>query len=244
MKLLPLILVLCLTGCGTLIPKKVEFFQDKVKAVPEATAKEKEIQRQAAAKAAEKAQDTLVTAIKENCSTNVVVPAQETAVLTDAVSDSLGPPAKPSTDSSAALAAKLEATLAKLSARLEDFKKQNDENAGKKIEGTGLFQIPYFVWLAICGVIFFVGLIFLSVLWTAVKMYSISNPPVAVGVSAIQAGSKFFKKGFSQVLAGGEKFKEAIEKELPEVKEKVLGIFRREHMQAQDKDVQDVVKGL
>ncbi|WP_196301940.1 hypothetical protein, partial [Streptococcus pneumoniae] len=75
----------------------------------------------------------------------VILPAGETAILSEAVADSVGPPLKPSNDPAPVLADKLSHTIAVLDKRLEQFKEDNNENAGKKIEGTGLLQIPYFV---------------------------------------------------------------------------------------------------
>ena len=97
-----------LVGCGTLIPKKVEFFQDKVEAFPEAKSREKEVQKETAARAAQASLDTLISAVDERASTNVVNPAKDAVVLSGAVARSLGPPETPSTDKADELSAKLD----------------------------------------------------------------------------------------------------------------------------------------
>ncbi len=233
-------------GCGTLIPKRVEFFQDKVHTYPEPKAREKEVQREAASRAAKVSLETLVSATAENASTNVTAPAAEAVVLTEALSRSLGPPASPATDSSVALAARLDAAVAKMNSRLDAFKKDVNENAGKKIEGTGLFSVPYFVWLGIVFVIVFVGLLFLGVLWTVVKMYALSNPPLQFGVNTVKAGTELFKRATAEVLKGGENFKNRVAQELsdPVLVEKVKEMFRIEHERAQSVDTQELVKAV
>ena len=130
------------TGCSSLIPKQVEFFQDKVERFPVAKSSEKEIQRQAAQKAAEQARETLKAALIDGSTVAVVKPADETVKLTDSVSRSLGPPVSPSKLPADELSQKLDHAVAKLNQRLDDFKADNDKNAGKKIEDTGLFKVP------------------------------------------------------------------------------------------------------
>lgn len=237
---------LMFVGCGTLIPKRVEFFQDKVQTFPEQKAKEKEVQREAARMASEKATETLVEAVKDGAGTNVVNPAKDTMILTESVSRSLGPPASPSSDTASVLSAKLDAAVAKLNARLDDFKRDSNENAGKKIEGTGMFSVPYFVWLGIVMVLGFIGLIVLAVLWSFVKMYALGNPPLQLGVSAIQAGSGFLKKAITEVTKGGEQFKSKILAEVEDkaLQEKIKEMFKVEHERAQSADTQKLVKAL
>lgn len=247
--LLPSALLLCvslISGCGTLFPKRVEFFQDKVKTFPEPREKEKEIQRQTAARAAEVSLETLISAVGENASTNVTAPAKDAAVLSGAVARSLGPPEKKSEDKADVLAARLDASIAKLNSRLDDFKKDVNENAGKKIEGTGLFSVPYFVWIGLVLVMVFIGFIILAVLWSVFKIYATSNPPLQIGVSAVQAGAGFLKKAVSEIAKGGEAFKQRLETEVndPAVTKKVLELFRIEHERKQSAEVQSLVKAL
>jgi hypothetical protein len=232
-----------LTGCSTLFPKRVELFQEKVQKFPEATPAQQEVQRQAASMAEKKAQETVVEALKVNAPTNVVEPAKETLALTAAVADSLGPPARESHKEAEVLAAELRATIAKLNAKIDAFEKKNDENTGKKIEGTGLVSVPYFLWLG--GI---VGLVL--IVWFVLKAFltvaAAANPAASVGLGALNIASGLAAKGFSQVVKGGENFKGWVESEVKDsdLKTKILDAFVAAHKQAQDEDVKNVVKGV
>ena len=140
----------------------------------------------------------------------------------------------------------MEATLAKLNSRIDDFREDNDRDVGKKIEGTGFLQVPYFVWLLIVAAVGFVGIIILGVLWTALKAYGMSNPPVALGLQAVELGGKATAKLASQLVKGGESFKDRIEKTITDskVKEQVLGLFSSAHKEAQSPENQAVIKEL
>ena len=244
---LALVGALLTPGCMGLMPKKVELFQDKVVAVPEVSAREKETQRQAAARAALRARDTLVAAVAEESSTNVVVPATDTVILTESVAKSVGPPLKPSTLTAEQLATKLDSAVAALTARMDSFKADNNENAGKKIEGTGLFQIPYFLWLGGFLVMAFVGFIILTVVWGALKAFSLANPPLALGLNAASLGAKAAGKGLTQLIKGGEEFKARVVREFGadnELTTQVVSMFTSEQKKAQDEDVKTVVSHL
>jgi hypothetical protein len=231
---------LAFSGCGVLMPKNVELFQDKVRAVPEAKESERETQRQAAALAAIRAQDTLVAAVAECSSTNVTTPAEDTAVLTKAVSLSVGPPLRPSSATAPDLAQKLETSVAALNRRLDDFKKENNENAGKKIEGTGLFQVRYFtMWAGIMA--------FGAVVWFALKVYGMVNPIVGLGTNVFgRVSSTLLKRGVTELSEGGEWFKEYLKEEKSDLlsKSEVLELFRRAHVEAQSRDVQTLIEKL
>jgi hypothetical protein len=241
--LLSLAALVFLTGCGTLIPKRVELFQDKVKKFPVATQAAKETQRQAAQRAKEKASETLVAAVAEKASPAVITPATETVVLTDAVADVVGPPAKRPTMDTVALADAVRKTLAVQVKKVDSFVEDSNENAGKKIEGTGLVQVPYLVWLG--GV-----LIFLVVGWQVLKLVltaaSAANPGAMVGVGAMNVAGSTAAKGFSQLVTGGQKFLGKLESviEDPALRQKVMDAFTTAHVKAQDKDVQAVVDHL
>jgi hypothetical protein len=247
-KLLTLLLALTLTGCGTLIPKRVELGQDKVERVPVASATELEKQRRAAAMAEEQAQKTLDAAIGVDAPVCVTEPARATADLTDAVAKSVGPPKTPiqPNEDPHKVANDLRSAVAKLNARLDDFKADNDKNAGKKIEDTGWLKVPYFLWLGGFLVVGFVGLIVLGVAWSFVKMYAMSNPPVQLGVNAVQMGANFLKKAVGEIAKGGEKFKAAVEREVqdPALQAKIKDLFRVEHERAQSSEVQELVKAI
>ena len=238
--------LILLPGCGTLLPKKVEYFQDKVQKMPEASDKNIELQKQTAYMAKDKAKETLVAAIKENASTNVVTPAVDTAVLTDSLSGSLGKPVAPFTGQATNLVLKLNKEDAKLDAKLDEFKHQNDENAGKKIEGTGTFQLSYLTNLLVLGII-------AMVLYAALKIVTLisgGSPVVSVGTQimegSVKAVTKLAHKGFGELIEGGEQFKKLVEEKFddPATQEKIKELFRNAHESKQSRDVQDVVKNL
>lgn len=237
-----------LAGCSSLIPKRVELGQDTVEKVPVAKSSERETQRQAAQRAALRAHDTLRAAILEDSSPAVVSPAAETTVIAGAVSRSLGPPMNPSTDSTEVLARKLDSAIAALNKRLDSFREDNDKNSGKKIEGTGFLQIPYIVWLGGAFVLFIIILVAVGIGWTLLKMYALSNPPVALGLKAVQTGGALAAKAVGQLVGGGEKFKGWLKTELPnvsdEVKRQVEELFISAHKESSDETVRDVVKEL
>ena len=238
-------LSLLLAGCGTLVPKKVEFFQDKVEPFPEHKAYAVELQRQLVHRLQEKSNETVEAALIEKASSNVIAPAKEVKRLADAEAVFVGPPLKPvpASTPSAVVAEKLETAVAKLDQKIEEFKADNNENSGKKIEGTGLVQIGYFYWVGgIIGallLIFFLGKMALSIA-------ALVNPGAAVGLNVVNAASSVVAKGFSQLVKGGENFKSWVETEVQDagLKEKILKEFQSTHMQAQDKDVQDTVRSL
>ncbi len=248
-KVASLILVASLIfgGCG-IIPKNVEFFQDKVHQVPEPKQADKEIQRQTAQRAEEKARETYGAAIFTDADPTVVAPAAETVILTDAVSESVGPPVHPAAPEKASqdLVNELRTSIAKLNQRLDDFKKDNNENVGKKVEGTGLFQVPYFVYLGGFLVLGLIGFVVLSVLWSFVKMAGMANPPVQLGVTAAQLSANFLKRSLSEVVKGGENFKDSVmgAVEDPALQEKIKELFRVEHERSQSHDTQALIQTL
>jgi hypothetical protein len=237
MKLAALILSLTLLcGCG-LIPKKVEFFQDKVKKFPEESAKLVELQKEAASVAKVETRETVKAALLENASTNLVQHAEAAAILTDAVSTSLGPPAKKPSDD---VAAELLRAVAKLDNKIEAFKQENNENAGKKIEGTGLIQVPYFIYLA--------GFVLLVVvIWhlgkLALTAAAVANPGAAVGLGALNVAGNVAGKGFVQLIKGGKNFLKWVDEQVPDeaLKAKLVEAFTASHKQAQDGEVRAIV---
>lgn len=249
MKFRPMFLAVALlfSGCS-LIPKPVEFFQDKVHKLPVAKQSEKETQRQAALRAKEKAGETYNAAIATVADPKVVAPAAETVLLTDAVAESVGPPVSPASPDKATadLARELRTSIARLNQRIESFREDNDENAGKKIEGTGLFQVPYFVWLGgflVFGLIIFVVM---HVVWSFVKVAGMANPPVQLGVTAATLGANFLKKSVSELAKGGEEFKSKLSTVIddPDMLAAVKELFTSSHKEAQSSDVQDLVKTI
>lgn len=232
-----------LAGCGTLMPKKVELFQDKVKAFPEPSPALREVQREVLHRAMETSEKTVRAAIAEGASTNVVKPAVETEQLVEAVSFSLGPPESPSTLSSESLVTKLESKVAKHNVAVEKFKEQNSENEGKKIEGTGLVQVSYFAWiggiLLAVLVLFFLAKILLSGL-------AMANPVASLGLIGVNATQNTVVRGLVQIARGGEKFKDWVVSEIKDsdLKQKILDAFQSAQVRSQDQDVQNTVKAL
>src|ERR1035437_3808394 len=107
--LIPVLLALTLlTGClGTLVPKSVELFQKKTQSFPEQSPALKELEREAIYQSHEKATETVVAALKENTTTNVLVPATDTMKLTQAAMVVAGPPEKIPTVTASVLANKV-----------------------------------------------------------------------------------------------------------------------------------------
>jgi len=228
------------TGCGSLIPKRLEFFQSKVKPFPELTASQKETQREAAALAAKRANDTLSAANKAGSPAEVISPASDTVDLTRSVSTSLGPPKSPYTGPATNLSTKLDGSTANLNNRVEDFAKREEKFVGHKVEGTGLFSISYFSYIG--GILL---LIFLA--WTALKIYGMVNPAVGAGVGIVgRVSSSVLSRGMAEVAAGGESFKNYLHTSGFDaaIKEKVLDLFSRAHKENQSSDVQDVIQKL
>lgn len=244
--LLTFLLVLTFSGCS-LIPKNVEFFQDKVKAVPTYSKADREVQKETAELAARKAQQTYEAALVEESSPSVLVPAEDTAALNRSLTSSLGPPVTPWQKEAKVLASKLDRVEAKLDKRLDKFTDKQEENVGKKIEGSGLFSVPWIVWVlivfAFVAGLLFVGYIFLQVL----KVSSPAGPVIGLGMNAAQVGVEHVVKGFTQVLKGNEGFKKEV-KSLFNAGDKtadtILEIFKRHQLVNQDTDVQTTIREL
>jgi len=229
-----------LAGCGTLIPKKVEFFQKKVKAVPEKTASDLEAERQAAYAASLSARITVDAALKNNDPASVVLPAKNTEALTEAVSTSLGPPQSIPTGAVTNLANRVIENKAELNRKIARYSDRVEPLVGKKIEGTGLVRIPYFVYI---GILVAIGFI----VWTGLKIYGAANPVVGLGTNVVgRVSSSVLSGAVSELSKGGELFKEKVQNSelTAELKAKVLDLFTHAHVQAQDKSTQDIVKAL
>ena len=235
-----LFVALSLTGCSTLIPKRVELFQDKVRPFPEPAAYSQQLEKQLVQRLRQKTAQTVRAALVENSSNSVIVPAREAERLATSEAAKVGPPEKPSQLDSFDLATRLETAVAKLDTKVEDFKKGNDENAGKKIEGTGLVSIPYFAWIGgialVVVIALFVGKLLLSAAAAA-------NPGAAIGLNVVGAVGNIATKGFSQLIKGGEEFKDWVVKEIGDqgLQTKILDAFRVKQQAAQDQDVQNAV---
>lgn len=245
---LPIVLssILLFTGCG-LLPKRVELFQKKVQAFPEQSATYSEVQKRAAQLAKDRAQQTLIAAVQEKSSTNVVSPAADTAQLSDAVSTSLGPPKYPAgtNDSANALADELRTQIAKLDRKIDSYKEANEKVEGKKIEGTGLISVPYFVWAGGFVLIVVVGWHLAKI---ALSAASVANPGFGIAVGGMNVASGVAGKAITQIVAGGKDFMSWVgSKEAaldPAIQAKITEAFTTAHKLNQDSDVQAIVKPL
>lgn len=233
---------LSLVGCG-IIPKRVEYLQDKVHEMPAASPKHEEVRKEAAAYTAAKTLKALEASIAENASTNVTRPITEAHIVATSLSGSLGKPYSPFVGPATTIAKRLDHEDAKLSKDLEDFRDKNDENKGKKIEGSGVFQIGYFANLLMLVIVGFL-------IWIAIKIVGLFYPVVSVGTRVIEgsaaATSKLVGKGFGEMVEGGELFKKWISEEIqdPATQAKVKELFASAHKEKQSRDVQDVIEKL
>lgn len=228
-------------GCSTLVPKQVEFFQDKVEEFPKPEYRFQETRRQAA-----RSLDRSLAAIERNLlaegrSPDDVRPVSEAASLADALSTSLGPPLRPFKKDPDTLAAQLDSETARYVDDVRSFADSNDKNAGKKIEGTGLVQIGYFSFLAVLMVLGLAGYVVLKVVGT---LGAAANPAVGLGLSVAQIPVKLAGKALGQVIKGGERFKDEILKKANWTADEVAKLFREQQERAQDGDAQDLVKHL
>lgn len=244
MKLIRLILAATLgsilwAGCS-LMPRDVEYFQRKVRPVPELSDSGREHQRQAAHYVAEKARQTKEAAIKAQADISVVVPATEASVVAESLSGSLGPAKSVYYGGATNLARSLDYDQAKLNSKISDYREHVEQDVGKKIEGTGLIQVGYFTQVAIIlGV--------LALLWFGLKVYGMFNPFVGLGTNVVgHVASKTLALGFKQVVGAGEKFKQYLESSTLSDADKaaVADLFSRAHIEGQDERIQDLIKSL
>lgn len=237
--LVPLCLILAFSfGCG-LIPKDIELFQRKVKAVPTASPKHQEIEKQAAAFTSQKIEEARFAAAKTDADVSVQGPLSEASPVALSLSYSLGMPSVPWTDLGTNLSLKLNKASAGLDHDIDKYAQKVQKDEGKKIEGSGLIKIGYFSYVAILF-----GLAFL--VWTGLKIYGMVNPIVGAGTNIVgRVGSKVLSKGMAQVVSGGEKFKELLadnfgEDQVKQIKE----LFNQAHERSHDNDVKDLIRSL
>lgn len=232
------VLTIALSGCGILSPGNKEFFQKKVPVFPD---KDKLVEQQkvAAAFVAEKVQVAYDEGLKADVTNSVMSPLGEARAVAPPLAASLGAPMHPYNGAASNLVAALNKLDALYDARLKKLEDKLTEVEGKKIEGTGLIQMGYFSYLMLLA-----GIV--AALWFILKLVSVFNPPVALGMQAVSAGSSLLRRGFSEVVEAGEKFKESVENSGEKMfsQAEVLDLFRTSHMQAQSRDVQTVIKTL
>lgn len=234
-RFLIMLAVIALAGCSTLVPKKVEFFQDKVQTFPEQPAKLVELEREAIARALDKTAEVVVVATREKASTNVVAPAKEANTLVQAVATVIGPPEKPApvTESSDKLAVRLESAVAKFSDTVQEFKLENNKNSGKKIEGTGLVQVSYVFWAG--GIVLGVLALLLAGRFLLTLAAS-ANPAAAAALTALNAAGAIAKKGASEVVTEVESAAKLVEEKVKDsgIKEEILAALTKTQVKAQD----------
>jgi len=230
------------TGCGTLIPKKVELFQKKVQALPGKERRLLEHERQAAELTERRADSALRAATSGNAVASIL-PLQDARAVADALSLSLGPPSDPWDGTAADLAAKLSHERSGYDRNIDSYRDDVQPLEGKKIEGTGLIQVSYFVWVGGIALVLLVVYFVARVLMQALAM---SNPGVSVGLNALQMGGAAASRMLAQVLKGGKLFKKDVDALAldPDVKAKVLDMFSRAHDTAQDETTRLAVKTL
>lgn len=231
-------------GCG-LLPKRVEYFQRKVEAVPEKTERASETERQAAAFIATTSREVELLAVREQTSTNMQEAAGEVVTAAQALSTSLGPPAEPWDHPATPLALKLAHAGNKLDRAVEDYRQDVAPDVGKKIEGTGAIQLGYFTNLLLVGG----GLALLTLLlYTGVKIaLSIYAPGVSGVVGQVAKVPLATLKGLAeQTVKGVEGFKSELGSlGLGEKAEAAIRtLLRTELQKKQDGAVQKVARDL
>ena len=231
-------------GCG-LLPKRVEYFQRKVEAVPEKTERASETERQAAAFIATTSREVELLAVREQTSTNMQEAAGEVVTAAQALSTSLGPPAEPWDHPATPLALKLAHAGNKLDRAVEDYRQDVAPDVGKKIEGTGAIQLGYFTNLLLVGG----GLALLTLLlYTGVKIaLSIYAPGVSGVVGQVAKVPLATLKGLAeQTVKGVEGFKSELRSlGLGEKAEAAIRtLLRTELQKKQDGAVQKVARDL
>lgn len=235
-----IVFLACVTGCG-LIPKRVEVGQKRVEAVPEKTPAARESEKQAADYVARKIGEAADAANATSAPSIVADPIADAREVSGALRLSLGPPSDKWNGKAVDLSDRLSKMESRLNSRIDAYRDRTAPMVGKKIEGTGWLQVPYFIWVG--GVLLLVWLG-----WHAVRVFGMLYPPVGVGVAGLQAvgrvPAKVVAKGFNQLVKGGEEFKAALkEADVDDkVRDFVLDLFRRHQMQVQDGDVQNLIR--
>lgn len=226
------------SGCA-LFPKDVEFFQKKVKPVPELSDSARERQREAADYAAREIHDARQAQLRGD-QTNAVSHVNNADRVAGALSQSMGPPLSPYTGRPDKIASRILHDQAELNEDLQSYSDRTDTLAGKKIEGTGLIRMGYFT---------FVGLVigFFALIWVGLRIYGIFNPVVggATGIIGRVAASTLHT-GFTELVDGGQQFLQWVkDSQFPaETKQWIENTFKLAHQTQQSPATQGVVDKL
>ncbi len=242
-----ILILMFVPGCS-LIPKPVEFFQSKVKAVPEKSNSSAEYERQAANYIQNKLQDAVIESFKGSVTNkDLLTPLLQANTVAPGLATSLGPPAKPWTGNPTNLNWKLLSELSDFNKDLNKYREKTEPLVGKKIEGSGIFSIPYVVWVAMVGGLVLILYIVIRAVIQALAISSGTSVPVQIGLkTATGVGNKLVKAGFSQVIHGVESFKDYIKttEQATFSKEEVLDLVREHQERKQSPEVQNVIKEL
>lgn len=233
-------LVLVLLASCTLVPKQIEYFQDRIEAVPERSAEAEEGLRQAAQLAANKAVETERAAIAAAAPLDVLSPARDTVALTDTVSDQIGPPLRPWKGEVERLLEHIDRLEARYQRDMNRYSEEVQELEGKVIEGTGMIRMGYFTHLFLILVLLLVG-------WIALRIVAATNAPLHAGLGVIHGGNKALGRAVLEIVEAGQDFKTAIEERFahqPELAKAIIDEFNTTQRQSQSRDVQAAVKAI
>lgn len=242
-----------LSGCSALNPS-VEFWQKKVPQFPEKSARSQEALRDAVWMADWNIDLAKTLTVAAGRPEEEVRPLSDASLLLGSISRSVGSPQtvpNPEKTSAESLAVRLIEYDADYEAALKKFSKKLEPLVGKDVEGTGWIQTNQ--WTVIIAVV--LAFFLFSFVYKVLNVVAnVANP--AVG-SAMSLGSGLFKFGagklqsaFVQVLKGGERFKNRVQKEIADrqldkvTADAILKLFREEHERAQDEATQEAIRTL
>lgn len=160
--------------------------------------------------------------------------------LTQSVQLRVGEPIKIKLDTNENVA-QLLATMSKQNAvytnEIKDYTDKITPNVGKKIDGTGVFEMGYFTYV---GIVILLCMIVLGVL----KFIAIANPGVGTGM---KIASNIAGKALTELAYGGEKFKQYITAKYadkPQQVAEILATFKQAHLEEQSTETKEIVKKI
>jgi hypothetical protein len=233
-------LLVAISGCS-LLPGRVEYGQREVKAVPQAHVRPAlvEAQKQAAAFTSDRIDEARIAAAATGADVSVQVPLAEASPVAMSLSYALGAPERPWTKTGEDLSLRLNAQTARLDQDVSKYAQKVQKDVGKEIEGTGIVQMGFFTqWAIVLGL--------LALAWIALKIFGVFNPVAALAGNVVgRVSSKVVHAGFHQVVEGGEKFKQLIEKANSALTpEQIKALYAQAQQAVQDREVQDVIQKL